>query len=60
MVAYLEFHDLLDVSFGAGKESYQDENDWLHDSEREYARMCMEMTPNICYHMESIEYPFEL
>ena len=26
MVAYLESHDLLDVSFGIGKEYYEDEN----------------------------------
>ena len=25
MVAYIESHDLLDVSFGAGKESYEEE-----------------------------------
>ena len=46
MVAYLESHDLLDVSFGPGKESYEDENDWLDDGERLYSRMCMVMTPN--------------
>ena len=52
MVAYL---DLLDVSFGAGKETYEDENDWIDDGEREYAIMCMAMTPNMCYLMEFVE-----
>ena len=46
MVAYLESHDIIDVSFGAGKESYEDENDWLDDGERAYARMCIAMTPS--------------
>ena len=60
MVAYLESHDLVDVSFGAGKESYEDENDWIDDGEKEYARICIVMTHNMCYLMESVEYPFKL
>ena len=60
MVAYLESHDLLDVSFGDGKESYEKENDWLNDYDREYGSMCMVMSPHMCYLMESVEYPFEL
>ena len=60
MVVYLEIHDILDASFGDGIESYEDENDWLDDGERAYARMCMVATPNRRYLMESIEYPFEL
>ena len=60
MVAYLESHDLLDVSFEAGKESYEYENDWLDHSERAYARMCMETTPNMFYLMEFVQYQFKL
>ena len=60
MVAYLAIHDLLDVSFGAGKEYYEEENDCLDDCEREYANMCMVMTPNMNYLMDTAEYPFEL
>ena len=60
MVAYIEIHDLLDVSFGVGKESYEGENDWINYCYRAYGIMCMVMTPNICYLMESIEYPFQL
>ena len=59
MVAYLESHDLLDVSLGAGKESYEEENDWLNDCDRAYGSMCMVMTPNMRYLMESSKYPFE-
>ena len=47
MVAYLESHDLLDVSFAVGKESYEDENDRIDASERAYSIMCMVMTPNM-------------
>ena len=60
MVAYLESHDLLHVSFGASKEYYGEKNDWLDDYERAYENMCMVMTPNMRYLMEFVEYPFEL
>ena len=60
MVAYLENHDLLDVYFGVGKEYYEEENDWLNDYDIAYGSMCMVMSPNICYLMDSVEYPFEL
>ena len=59
-VAYLESHDLLDVSFGAGKEYYEEENDWVDEFEISYANVCMVMTPNMCYLMEITEYPFDL
>ena len=60
MVAYLESHDLLDVSFGVGKEYYEDENYWLGGGERAYQNMCMVMTLDMCYLMETDEYPFKL
>ena len=60
MVAYLESHDLLDVSFGSSKEYYEDENCWLNDGEREYTRMCMVKAPNMRYFIESDEFPFDL
>ena len=58
MVAYLESHDILDVSFGAGKESYEEENDWPNECDRAYGSMCMVMIPNMCYLVEYTEYPF--
>ena len=60
MVAYLESHDFLDVSFGAGKESYEDEEDWINGCDRAYGSMGMVMYHNMCYLMDSTEYPFEL
>ena len=60
MVTYLKSHDLFDVSNGVGEESYEEENDWLNDYEREYRNMCMVMTPNMRYLMEYVEYPFKL
>ena len=59
MVAYLERHDILDVPFGVGKESYEEENDWLNDCDRSYGSMGMVMSPNMHYLMEFVEYPIE-
>ena len=33
MIASLKRQDLYEVSIGLGKESYEDENDWLNDGE---------------------------
>ena len=60
MAAYIEIHDLLDVSFGVGKESYEDEEYWLNDYDRAYGIMGMVMSPYMRYLMEYVEYPFEL
>ena len=48
------------MSFGVGKEYYEEENDWLNDCDREYGSMCMVMSPNMHYLMDSTEYPFNL
>ena len=60
MVAYLESHDLLGVSFGAGKESYEEEEDWLNECDRAYGSMGMVMSPIMRYLIEFVKYAFEL
>ena len=52
MVAYLEIHELFDVFIGAGKDSYEEENDWINDYDRAYGSMVMVMSPNMCYLMD--------
>ena len=34
MIAYLKRQDFYEVSIGLGKESYDNENDWLNDGDR--------------------------
>ena len=60
MVSYIESHDILDVSFGASRESYEVENDYLDDCERACANMWMVMIPNMRVLIETVEYPFNL
>ena len=60
MVPYLKSHDLLDVSFGASKESYEEENDWLTECDRAYGSMGILRSPDMHCLMESVECPFDL
>ena len=60
MVAYIQRNDILDVSFGVGKESYEKEEDCLNDCDKAYGIMGMVMSHDMRYLMQSVEYPFEL
>ena len=36
MIAYLKRRGIYEVSIGIGKESYENENDWLNDGDRSF------------------------
>ena len=38
MISYLKRQGLYEVSIGLGKESYEDENDWLNDGDRAFGK----------------------
>ena len=40
MIASLNRRGLYEVSIGLGKESYENENDWLNDSDRAIGEIC--------------------
>ena len=48
------------MCLGAGKESYEEEEDWINDCDRAYGSMGMVMSHDMRYLTKSIEYPFEL
>ena len=56
MISYLKRQGLYEVSIGIGKESYEDENDWLNDGDRDFGRICMAFSPILCYLIDSAEY----
>ena len=60
MIAYLESHDLFDVSIGAGEEHYEEKNDWLTNCYKAYGIMCMAVSPMMNYLIDYVDYPFEL
>ena len=60
MISYIKGQYLYEVSIGIGKESYEDENEWINDSERGFGTICLSFSPSFRYLIDSIEYPKDL
>ena len=60
MIASLKRQDLYEVSIGIGKESYEDENDWINDGDRYFGTICLALCPSLCYLVKSVEYPKDI
>ena len=60
MVSSLKRQGLYDVSIGIGKESYEDENDWLNDGDRDFGTICLALSPSLGYLLDSAEYPKDM
>ena len=56
MIAYLKRRGLYEVSIGLGKESYENENDWLNDGDRAFGAICLALSPSLYYLIGSTEY----
>ena len=48
------------MSIGLGKESYENENDLINDSDRNFGEICIALSPSLCYLIGSTEYPKDL
>ena len=57
MISSLKGRGLYDVSSVLGKESYEDENDWINDGDRDFGTICLAFSPSLCYLIDSAEYP---
>ena len=60
MIASLKRRGLYEVSIGLGKESYENENDWLNDGDRSFGAICLALSPSLRYLISSTEYPKDL
>ena len=60
MIASLKRQDLYEVSLGLGKEYYENENDQLNDGDRSYGAICLSLSNNLYYLIDSAEYPKEV
>ena len=60
MFASLKRRGLYEVSVGLGNESYQNENDWLNDGDRDFGAICLALSPSLRYLIGSAEYPKNL
>ena len=60
MIASMKRRGLYEVYIGLGKESYQNENDWLNDGDRAFGAICLALSPSLRYLIGSAEYPKDL
>ena len=61
MIASMKRRGLNEVSIGLGKESYENENDQLNDSDRAIGAICPALSPSLYYLiLGSVEYPKEV
>ena len=56
----LKRRGLYEVSIGLGKESYENENDWLNYCDRYFGAICLALSPSLRYLISSAEYPKDL
>ena len=47
--ASLKRQGLYEVSIGLGKESYENENDWMNDVDRYFGAICLALSPSLRY-----------
>ena len=60
MISSLKRQDIYEVSIGIGKESYEDENDWLNYGDRDFGTICLALSPILRYLIDFVEYPKDL
>ena len=60
MIASLKRRGLYQVSIGLGKDSHENENDWLNDGDRDFGAIFLALSPSLRYLIGSAEYPKDL
>ena len=48
------------MSIGLGKESYENDNDWINDGDRSFGAIALALSPSLYYLIGSAEYPKDL
>ena len=57
MIASLKRRGLYEVSIGIGRETYENENDWLNDGNRAFGAICLALDDSLYYLTDYAEYP---
>ena len=60
MTASQKRQGLYELYIGLGKDSYENENDWLNDGDRAFGAICLGLSPSLRYLIGSAEYPKDL
>ena len=57
MIAYLKRRGLYEVSIGLGKESYENENYWLNDSDRAFGSIALALDDSLYFVIDFVGNP---
>ena len=60
MISFLKRQGLCEVSIGLGKESYDNENEWLNDVDATFGVIGLSLSPSLRYLTNFVEYPKDL
>ena len=60
MISSLNRQDLYEVSIWVGKESYDNENDWLNDGDASFWAIGLSLSPSLYNLTKFLEYPKDL
>ena len=60
MISFLKRQDLYEVSIGIGKQSYDNENDWINESDGAFGEIGLALSPSLRYLTKFVEYPKDL
>ena len=60
MISYLKRQGLYELSIELGKESYEDQNDWINYGDRYFGTICLAFSPSLHYIIDFAEYPKDL
>ena len=60
MIAYLKRRGLYEVSIGIGRETYENENDWLNDIDRAFGSIALALDDDLYFVFYSAEHPKDL
>ena len=60
IILSLKRQGLYEISIGLGKESYEDENDWINDDNGDFGTICLAFSPSLCYLIDFFDYPRDL
>ena len=55
MISSLKRQDIYEVSIGLGKVSYEEENDWINEGDRDFGTICLALSPSLHYLAKSVE-----
>ena len=60
MIAYLKRQYIYELYIGLGKQSYDNENNCIHDGDVGFGAIVLSLSPSLRYLTKSVEYPKDI